>query len=107
MIERTRHVDIAAILADGGHQFDLVLEIVGIGRIGYCRAIIDDGVARFLEKERRVAFVRLFHLADVRGVVAADAIDAPHRIQTAVHDRQHGRFDGGEDELVGHWWLSG
>ena len=38
-----------------------------------------DGVGGLLEKERRLAVGIGAHLARVRGVIAPDAVDSPHR----------------------------
>jgi hypothetical protein len=46
-------------------------------RIGHGRAARDDRVGGLREEERRLALVAA-HLAHVRGIVAADAVDAMH-----------------------------
>ena len=92
MLKRDRHVDFATAPTDRGDQFNLVLKIGGVGRIGYNGAVIDDGIARLLKEERRIAFVGFLHFPDMRNVVAADAIDTPNREQPAANHRQYGRL---------------
>ena len=90
-------------LTDRRDQLDLVLEIAGVRRIGDDRAVADDRITRLLEEERRIALVGFLHLADVRHVIAADAVDAAHRKLAAAGDRQQGRRDCRQDEIVtGH-----
>jgi len=49
-----------------------------------------DRIAGFLKEERRLTRRVGAHLARMRGVVAADAVDAPHREHLArAGDRQH------------------
>jgi hypothetical protein len=59
-------------------KLDLVMHVLGQGRVGYYAAIRHDRVGRLGEKERWRALV-LPHLADVLDVIAADAPDAAHR----------------------------
>ena len=56
------------------------------------------GIRRFGEKEWRIALV-IAHLADVLNVVAAHAIDAPHREQPAPRDRHGNRGIRLEQEI--------
>ncbi|MNC85130.1 hypothetical protein D3C83_07100 [compost metagenome] len=79
MIERLFHRYVGAVFPDRHHHLDLVVQVPGDLREGDGGAVRNDGVRRLHEKERRLALGVMPHLARVLGVVAADAIDAPHR----------------------------
>src|SRR5690606_18269721 len=83
-LERARDRKVAAAVADRDDELDLVLQIVGAGRIGHPRTIGHDRVGGLLEEERRIALVTLLHLADVLEIVAPDAVDATHGERSIV-----------------------
>ncbi|MNT73941.1 hypothetical protein D3C72_2127020 [compost metagenome] len=85
MGERIFSGDIGAILADGHDQLDLVVEVARSRRIGYVGATHNDGIGRLAEEKWRIARV-IAHLDHMLGIVAAHAIDAPHREQPAPRD---------------------
>jgi len=93
-VERLLVGDVAPALVERRDQLDLVVVVLGQGRVGMIggRARGDelDRVARLLEEERRLAVRVRPHLARVRRVVEADAVDSPHREHLArADDRQH------------------
>ena len=69
--------DIEPGLADRDHEFALMMEVGCQRRIAH-RAIVDDGVRRLGEEERRLAGRIFPHLARVSLVVAPHAEDAAH-----------------------------
>lgn len=71
---------------DRHHQFDLVVQVCGLGRIGNDGPVGDDGVGRLHEEEGRLTVGIGPHLARMGGIVAADAVDAAHRKRIAAHD---------------------
>src|SRR5690606_32877593 len=73
---------------------DLVLQVVGSGRIRNAAAVGDDRVGGLLEEERRIALVAFLHLADVLEIVAADAIDATNRKRLVASDDPDDRAFG-------------
>src|SRR5690606_30638159 len=52
MVERIALRDIRAVFADGNDQFDFVMEICRLGRIGDGRVVDDDGIGWLFKKER-------------------------------------------------------
>src|SRR5580658_1871403 len=93
-----RHV--APAFGQRDHQLDLVLIVLGLGRIGDGAAAGDDGVGRLHEEERRLAVGVMAHLARMLGIVPADAIDAMDGKALATNHRNGG--DGWRRDRVGH-----
>ena len=77
MIQRLLDRDVRTAATDGADQFDLVMQVSGVGGVGDGRAALHDGVGGLGEEERRLA-AGAAHLAGVGGVVASDAEDATH-----------------------------
>src|SRR4051812_4998471 len=80
MVERLLDRNIGATRFQRRHQLDLVMVVLGQRRIrmigdGADRDVLDR-VGRLLEEERRLAGRVRTHLTGMRGIVAADAIDA-------------------------------
>ncbi len=78
MVQRTFDRDVHAAGLHGHHQLDLVLIILGQGRIGTGLAILHDHVAMLGEEERQFALV-IAQLPHMGEIVAPHAIDAAHR----------------------------
>ena len=98
-VERALRRDVSPALRERRDQLDLVVVILGERRI----RVIDrhagrrelDRIGRLLEEERRLARRVRSHLARVRRVVAADAVDPPHReLLIAARDRNEGLGNG-------------
>ena len=94
---RIRSGDVPAAGANGHHQLDFVVQVLGLRRVGHgaggAVGHVDDGVCRFHEEERRLAAGEA-HLLGVFGVVAADTVDAAHGKLSATkncHGGGHGR----------------
>src|SRR6185437_3614321 len=92
--------DIAAAAAEGYHQLDLVVQIGGHRGIRDLAGIGYDGVGRLHEEERVLAVRIVAHLARMRRVVAADAIDAANGEGLAALDGHRG--DGRDGDRIGH-----
>ena len=71
-------------------ELDLEMHVGAGARIGEL-PVGDEGIGVLLEEERRLAVRVVSHLDRVLGVVAADAVEAPHREQLVrAGDRQGG-----------------
>ena len=81
------NVETAALHRD--NEFDLVMEILGQGRVGDGGAILNDHVGMLGEEKRQRPLV-ISHLADVFEIVASDAPDAADRIGLGVADNGQG-----------------
>ncbi|AEM42588.1 hypothetical protein KVU_PA0169 (plasmid) [Ketogulonicigenium vulgare WSH-001] len=86
VILRIRLGNMAAALADGQHQLDLVVVIPGFGGIGDGRATVHHTIGRLLKEQRRVTISGAAHFLDMRDIVAADAVNPAHWKAFAVAD---------------------
>src|SRR5262249_26920808 len=77
-VERALERDVSATGLERYHKLDLVMHVLGQGRVGHTCLVWHDGVGRLGEEEGRIAHV-LAHLADVLFVIATDAPNAAHR----------------------------
>src|SRR5438128_1048865 len=101
MVQRGGLRDVRARLADRHDELHFVSEVLARHRITERASVWHDRIGRLVEKERRLAVGVEAHLADMVGIVAAHAINAPYgekRIRTA--DR-HGGWRW-QREYVGH-----
>jgi hypothetical protein len=101
MAERLARLDIGAAAPDGRHQLHLMMEIGGPWRIGHAGTPDQHGVGRLGEEEGHLAGRIAAHLADMLGIVPADAEDAPHGEAAAAGDGDGGDGRRGDDE-IGH-----
>ena len=100
MVECLRRGDVPSTLTDRHHQLDLVVEVVRARGIRDARVARHDGIGRLGEEERRLPIGVRAHFARVRGVVAADAVDAMDgELVGTAFDGDRG--NGGWEE-VGH-----
>ena len=100
-VERRPGGNVAAAAGQRHHQLDLVLQVGRARRIVHAFAD-QDGLGRLHEEERRLALRIAAHLAGMFGIVAADAVDAPHReSRLAAGDRHGGLGPGGDDHIQG------
>ncbi|MNE74667.1 hypothetical protein D3C80_1707600 [compost metagenome] len=98
MFQRVLGGDVGAALGDRHHQFDLVAELVGLGREGQF-ALGCDHIAGGLHEEHRLARRRVGGLGP--GIVAAQAEHPPDReARIAATNRQ--ADEGGWSEQVAH-----
>src|SRR5665213_453825 len=85
VIERRFHGNVRAALADGNHQFYFVMIITGQWRVRHRRAVLDNHVAGFGEKERWRFFI-MSHLTNVRQIVASYTINAVSYTHLRAHE---------------------
>nr|GEU28366.1 hypothetical protein [Tanacetum cinerariifolium] len=112
---RVFHGDIAAALADGDHQFALVVQVARLRRVRQLGHLAGRhrhdglGVARFAEEEWRFAVGIGTHFARVARVVAAHAVHAANGEQgVGAGDRQAddvmgGDYIGSHDAPISGW----
>ena len=87
--------DVSAANANGHDEFDLVVQVGGLRRVGQVRplrtACVENGVGPLGEEERRLAHRIGPHLAGMIGIVAPHAENPPDRkTGRAAHDSQAG-----------------
>src|SRR3546814_5642809 len=70
--------------AEGAGQFDYVVHVVRLGRIGEVAAARHQVVRVLLDEERVLTVGIVAHLDGVGGTVAPDAVDAVNRKDSAV-----------------------
>ena len=93
VIQRVLDGDVATALADGDDQLSLVVEVLGLRRIGDGRPVQHHGLGPGGEEEGRLAVRVAAHFAGMGGVVAADAEDAADReFIPGVGRGKHGRL---------------
>ncbi len=90
--------DIEAAGADRDDKFHFMVQVAGRRRVGHVGAARHQCVGRLGEEERRLARGIAAHLADVVGVVAADAEDAADGKQSPALDRNRDLGGRGNDE---------
>src|SRR6185312_1698954 len=85
---------VAATLAHGNHQLDLMVQVLREARVtkhtGFPLANRENGIGRLQEKERRLTTGGT-HLLCMLGVVAADTVHAVYRKPPGRADDPHGR----------------
>ena len=101
MLERLLDGDVLPALGDRDHHLDLVVDVLRAHRIRHGRAVLHDGIRRLHEEERRLAVGVVPHLARVLGVVAAHAVDAPHRKACVAALDGQGRGGADVDDVLG------
>ena len=103
VLQRIGRLDVFATLANGHHQFDLVVQVgreAGVGQqAGFAGIDHHDGVGRFHEKERRLAAGEA-HFLGVLFVVAAHAVDAVHREAVARAHNGHAGHGRGRKNIA-------
>jgi hypothetical protein len=102
MLQCPRLADVAAAAADGRHQLDLMVEVGGARRIRNRSAVRHHRVRGFGEEHRRLAWAVRAHLADVVGVIAADAVDAMHGKALICGGHRHARRGWRREGKLGH-----
>src|ERR1700722_7587592 len=108
MIQRRLTRDIGAADGDGRHQFDFMLQVFGLGRIGNGGAVGHQRIRWLAEEERQLAVGICTHLTGVIGIVAADTENPPHRKQSFVVFDSDGCLFGWRDDVSigrGHFGL--
>jgi hypothetical protein len=101
VIERRIHRDVHAARFQRHDHLDLVVHVLGLGRIR--KTVADRQIVRvLLEEERRLPIRIMPHLDGMGGVVAADAIDAANgELRVRPFDRK-GDDRGRIDRVVRH-----
>ncbi len=90
MIERGLARDIGAAFGDGRHQFDFMLQVLGLGRVGNGGAVGHQRVARLAEEEGQLTVGIGAHLAGMIGIIAANAENPPHGKQSRIAGDRNG-----------------
>jgi hypothetical protein len=75
MVQGVGGGDVVSPFSDGDDKLDLVVHVLCLRRIWKVAPARQYGIRRLLEEERRFAFI-VSHLADMFGVIAADAVNS-------------------------------
>src|SRR5258708_31770946 len=93
VIERLGSRDVLTLLADRGHELHREVDVLRLRRIrefaGRTGRDVQHGVGRLAEEKRRLAIRIVPHLARVRLVVPADAVNAANGKLVAGTDNGH------------------
>src|ERR1700733_2397494 len=93
--------DFSPLPADRQHQFDLMLQVFGLGRIGNSGAADHNGIGGLLKEKRQGAFVAA-HFLDVGGIIASNSIDPAHGEKPFTVMDWNTRLDQWKNEILGH-----